>query len=65
MNISHSLTTIERQTYSTLEWFGDVGGLFECVKLLGAIIVTPFATFALKTELLTKAFTKDTTDHDE
>ena len=52
MNVSHSLTTIERQTYSILDWFGDVGGLYDGLKILAALFVSPVATFALKTELL-------------
>ena len=65
MNISHSLTSIERQTYSTLEWFGDVGGLFDGLKLLAAILVSPVATFALRTELLAQAFRNVVTGHGE
>ena len=65
MNISHSLTSIERQTYSTLELFGDVGGLFECLKLIAALFVTPVATFALKAELLAHSFRKYVTGHEK
>ena len=65
MNISHSLTSIERQTYSTLEWFGDVGGLFDGLKLLVAILVSPVATFAMRTELLAQAFRHVITGHGE
>ena len=50
-----SLTTIERQTYSLLEWVGDVGGLFDGLKLVGTILVAPFAAFAVQTEVLTSA----------
>ena len=47
---------IERQTYSTLEWLGDVGGLYDMLCLLGRNLISPFATFALNAELLTQAF---------
>jgi len=58
MNIDHSLTSIERETYSILEWFGDVGGLFEGLKLIAAIFMTPLANFAAKSKLLTATFKK-------
>jgi len=44
---------IERQTYSLLEWLGDVGGLFDGLCLIGGLIIAPLGAFALKTELLT------------
>ena len=47
---------IERQTYSALEWLGDVGGLFDMLCLLGGSLIGPLAAFSLKAELLTKAF---------
>ena len=39
-----------------LEWLGDVGGLFDMLKLIGSILVIPFAAFRLKSELLSKIF---------
>ena len=53
--VDASLTTIERQTYSLLEWVGDVGGLFDGLKIVGTILVAPFAAFAVQTEVLTSA----------
>ena len=32
---------IERQTYSLLEWLGDIGGLFDALRLIGAGLVAP------------------------
>ena len=52
IELSPVLTTYERQTYSMLELFGDVGGLLEALKLLGGFVVMPIATFALKAKLL-------------
>lgn len=43
---------IERQTYSVLEWLGDVGGLFGILGLIGGTIIGPIAKFQLKSELL-------------
>ena len=42
------MTTIERKTYDILELLGDVGGLFDGLKIIGGFFVTPIAAFALK-----------------
>lgn len=47
---------IERQSYSVLEWLGDIGGLFDALRLIGFLMVAPFAKFWLKSELLSKIF---------
>mmetsp|Transcript_16052 Transcript_16052/g.20333 ORF Transcript_16052/g.20333 Transcript_16052/m.20333 type:complete len:101 (-) Transcript_16052:837-1139(-) len=46
----------ERGTYSLLEWLGDVGGLFDALKIIGHWLVVPFASYALKTELVSSIF---------
>ena len=51
--ISQHFQVIERQTYSVLEWLGDVGGLFDMLGLIGGTIIGPLAAFSLKAELLT------------
>ena len=56
LELSPSLTTIERQTYHMLEWLGDVGGLFEGLSVIGSFLVARIATFAMKMELLTFTF---------
>ena len=37
------LKVIERSTYSLLDWLGDVGGLYDGLKLIGTALVSPFA----------------------
>lgn len=56
MNMNHSLTTIERKTYSVLEWVGDVGGLVDGFKLVGFLIAWPIASFTIGAELLSSLF---------
>jgi len=34
---------IERQTYSALEYLGDLGGLFDALGYLGSALVAPIA----------------------
>jgi len=47
---------IERQTYSMLEWLGDIGGLFDALYIIGSVFVAPLTGFALKTALLANVF---------
>ena len=47
---------IERQTYSFLEWLGDIGGLYDALRLIGLLFITPFNSFARKAELLSQVF---------
>ena len=47
---------IERKTYSILEWLGDVGGLFDGLRLIFGQLVGPVAMFALKASLWTEVF---------
>ena len=47
---------IERQTYSFLEWLGDIGGLYDALRLIGLLMMSPFSSFFLKAELLSQVF---------
>ena len=48
LSFSNDLTIIERQTYSSLEWLGDVGGLFDALLFLGSSLITPITAFTVK-----------------
>ena len=52
LELSLEQTAIERQTYSLLEWVGDVGGFYDGLKLIASYFVAPIATIALQSELL-------------
>jgi len=39
-----------------LELLGDIGGLYDGLKLIGSALVSPIAAFALKTQLFTSLF---------
>ena len=56
VTLSMDQNVIERQTYSVLEWLGDVGGLYDMLGLIGGALIGPLAAFSLKAELLTQAF---------
>ena len=51
-------TTIERQTYNVLEWVGDIGGLYDGLIIIARQLVSPFAAFALNSQLLSHVFKK-------
>lgn len=48
----------ERQTYSLLDWLGDIGGLLDAFRLIGAFLVGPVASYALQAKLASRIFTK-------
>ena len=50
-----SLVT-ERESYSVLEWLGDIGGLLDALQYIGHFLVGPIATYSLKTLLLSSIF---------
>ena len=56
MELNAKKKVFERQTYSLLEWLGDVGGLYDGELLIGRFIVGPLADFAVSSALLTKIF---------
>ena len=50
------LHVIERQTYSLLDWIGDVGGLLDGLRIVGSFLIAPIAAFSMRVELFTTAF---------
>ena len=51
-------TAYERQTYSLLDWLGDIGGLLDAFRVIGTFMVGPVASYALQAKLASKIFTK-------
>ena len=45
-----------RQTYSLLDWLGDLGGLLDILLHMGHIIVFPISSFTLKQLLMSSFF---------
>ena len=56
LNLSQDQRLIERQTYSFLDLLGDVGGLYDALKLIGGSFIHPIANFTLGVTLLVKNF---------
>ena len=62
VNVGPDKLIINRETYSVLDWLGDLGGLFDALVLICSVIVTPVATFSMKATLLSKLFSFKPTD---
>ena len=52
-------TTIERETYSALEWIGDIGGLYDGFLIMGNTVAGPLAAITLKAKLIAWLFARD------
>lgn len=46
------LVTINRKTYSMLDWLGDWGGLLDGLRLVARFLVSPFSALALRARLV-------------
>ena len=45
-----------RQTYSLLDWLGDLGGLYDALRVICGAIIAPVSNFVLEMTLLTTFF---------
>ena len=45
LSMSPDSKQIERSTYNALEWLGDLGGLIDALRLIGAFLVAPLSAF--------------------
>ena len=45
LNFSQDLILIQRQTYSILDWLGDIGGLNDALLAIIKLILTPYTLF--------------------
>ena len=42
INLSQDVLKVSRQTYSFLEWLGDVGGLMDALIVLIYVLIIPY-----------------------
>ena len=47
---------MNRQTYSILDWLGDIGGLLDALYLIGFVFISPLASYAMNSKLLSTLF---------
>ena len=50
------MLTINRETYSLLDWMGDCGGLFDALVMVIGFFVGPLAMFSMQATLLSSFF---------
>ena len=62
--LSQDLNMIDRQTYDSLQWLGDVGGLYDGLYIIGCIFMAPLTKFSLRQELLFNVFGRRQADDD-
>ena len=56
IELSQDVIMWQRQTYSVLDWLGDLGGLFDALRLIGWAITSPFSSYVMKMALMIKFF---------
>ena len=54
--LSNDVIKSSRQTYSILDWLGDIGGLNDALYIILELALTPFKQFALGSFVLTRLF---------
>ena len=47
VSMSPNKQVYNRQTYSLLDWLGDLGGLYDALILIASLIVAPISAFNL------------------
>ena len=56
VNVSMDLRAINRETYDTLQWLGDIGGLVDALIIIAQMALAPYVTFHLKSYLMRHVF---------
>ena len=56
INFSLDVKQWNRQTYSLLDWLGDLGGLFDALLYICRMLISPLSVYTLKQTILTNMF---------
>ena len=56
MEVSPTIKVTSRETYSLLEYFGDIGGLYEFLRLIVGLFVSSFGSLNLKAFVANKLY---------
>ena len=62
VNLSLDKLVVNRETYSLLDWLGDLGGLFDALRLICALAISPISGFTLKATLMATLFRQRPSD---
>lgn len=60
INLSHDLNIYSRQTYDVLMFLGEVGGLIECLAVMGTIMIGWYSIFNANSYLVTALYQQST-----
>ena len=56
LNLDPDMQHVSRQTYSLLDWLGDIGGLLDILLHIGAVLVFPVSSFNIQQTLASSFF---------
>ena len=56
INFSLDVKQWQRQTYSLLDWLGDLGGLFDALLYICRMLISPLSVYTLKQTILSNMF---------
>ena len=56
INMTLDLRRWQRQTYSILDWLGDLGGLYDSLFILCRFLISPIASYTLQQAFFSKMF---------
>ena len=56
LRLNEDQKIINRQTYDILTWLGDLGGLNDALAYILAVLVTPFVSFEMSSDILNNLF---------
>ena len=62
VNLSLDKLVVNRETYSLLDWLGDLGGLFDAIRFMCRFIIYPVSSFNLSATLMSKLFRQRPSD---
>ena len=65
ITLDQDISKIERSTFNGLEWLGDVGGLYDAMRLIRGFIVYPLALSLMKAELVSISSANRLAGHSE
>jgi hypothetical protein len=56
---------INRETYSLLDWLGDLGGLMDALYVFSSILVAPISAFKMQAILMSKLIREKPSERQE
>lgn len=52
----NNVNLVSRETYGFLEFLGDLGGLYDALRIIFGILLAPISSFSLMTNLMINLF---------